>query len=357
MHTNLFELLFLLGNLGWNGGILQMYARTRFIHRVYCLVRHKTVTDVAGCQFDTSLQCIVGVSHVVMIFVATLHVLQNLQCLLVGCRFYHHLLETALQGSVLFDGVAVFVQCRGSDTLYGSACQCRFQNVCGIHCTSSRTCTNHGVYLVDKYNDIRILLQFFDEHLHALFKLSAILRTSYHTCHIERYQTLVEEHRRAVVCGNHLCQSFDDGTLSNAGFTNQNRVVFLAASKDFDDALDLVLTAHTGVKGSLQCQLCQVGTEIIQYGGLRFRLLGLSGRRAFSSGRTAGRATVGGSVLLLFVVLLGQSDAVFHAEHVQRVVIIHVVHFQNLFRTIVCCVVQDSQQHVLHIYECRTLQS
>ena len=247
VHTNLFEFLFLLGNLGWNGGILQMYARTRFIHRVYCLVRHETVTDVTGCQFDTSLQCIVGVCHVVMIFVATLHILQDLQRLLIGGGFYHHLLETALQGSVLFDGVAVFVQRRGSDTLYGSASQCRLQDVCGIHCTSSRTRTNHGVYLVDKYNDIRILLQFFDEHLHALFKLSAILRTSYHTRHVERHQTLVEEHRRTVVCGNHLCQSFDDGTLSNARLTNEYRVVFLAATKDFDDALDLVLTSHAGV--------------------------------------------------------------------------------------------------------------
>ena len=228
-----------------------MYARTCFVHRVYRLVWHETVADVAGCQFDTCFQCIVGICHVVMILVATLHILQNLQRLLIGCGFHHHLLETALQCSVLLDGVAVFVQRRGSDTLYGSARQCRLQDVCGIHRTSCRTRTNHGVYLVDEYNDIRILLQFFDEHLHALLKLSTILRAGYHTSHIQCHQTLVEEHRRTVVCGNHLCQSFDNGTLSHARLTNEYRVVFLAATKDFDDALDLILTAHAGIQGSL----------------------------------------------------------------------------------------------------------
>ena len=130
-----------------------------------------------------------------VIFIASTHILQNLQRLFIRGWLHLNLLETALKGTVLLDGVTVFVEGSGTDALYSTSCQRRFQDVGGIHRTSSRTGSNHRVYLVDEDDDFRILFQLLDKHLHALLKLSAILRTSYDSRHIERHQPFVEEHR------------------------------------------------------------------------------------------------------------------------------------------------------------------
>ena len=68
-----------------------------------------------------------------MLLVAILDVLQNLQGLLRRGGFYDHLLETAVEGTIPFDGVAELVERCGTDALYGAACQCRLHDVGGIH--------------------------------------------------------------------------------------------------------------------------------------------------------------------------------------------------------------------------------
>ena len=130
---HLVNLQFHLSNLRRNLCISQMYTRTYFVHCVDSLVGHEAVVDIAGCQFDTGSQSIVSIGDVVMIFVAVLDVVQNLQRLLVASRLYKHFLETALQGSILLDGVAVFVERRSTDALHGSACQRGLHDVGGIH--------------------------------------------------------------------------------------------------------------------------------------------------------------------------------------------------------------------------------
>ena len=120
-----------------------------------------------------------AISASVMMLIAVLDVPQNLQCLLVGRRLHLYLLETTLQRTVLLDGVTVFVKCRGSDTLNGASCQCRFHNVGSIHRTGSRTGTDDGVDLVDEHDHIGICLQFLHQGFQTFLKLSTILRTGH----------------------------------------------------------------------------------------------------------------------------------------------------------------------------------
>ena len=127
------NLLFLLGDFGRNIRILQMYARAYLVQSINRLVGHEAVVDISCCQFDTCLQRIVGVAHVVMILVTVAQVVQNLERLFVGRGFYLNFLETALQGSVFLNRIAVFVQRGGTDTLYRSSGQCGFQNVGCVH--------------------------------------------------------------------------------------------------------------------------------------------------------------------------------------------------------------------------------
>ena len=125
--------MFLLCDFGRNIRILQMYARTYLVQSINGLVGHEAVVDIACCQFDTCLQRIVGVAHVVMILVTVAQVVQNLERLFVGRGFYLNFLETALQGSVFLNRIAVFVQRGGTDALYRSSGQCGFQNVGCVH--------------------------------------------------------------------------------------------------------------------------------------------------------------------------------------------------------------------------------
>ena len=210
------------------------------------------------------------------------------------------------------------------------------------------------MYLVDEDDNVGILFQLLDKHLHAFLKLSAILCTGYDTRHVECHQAFVEEHRGTVVGGNHLCQTFDDGTLAHTGFANEDGVVLLATSQNLDDALYLVFTTYTRVELILGSQCRQVRAEGVEHRGLRLGLLALLG--SGSNGRTVGRLARGTviagalGVLVFLVVFFRQSYAVLHAEQGQRILVIHVIHFQYLFGTIVSGIVQDGQQHVLFLH-------
>ena len=196
-----------------------MNLRAHFVHRVDGFVGHEAVVDIAVCQFDTGRQRVVCITDVVVVFVAVFDVVQNLQRLLVGGRLHLHLLEATLQCAVFLDRVAVFVECRCTDTLHRSACQCGFHDVGSIHRTGCRAGADDGVNLVDEDNDVLILLQLLHELLQALFKLSAILRTCHNGSHVERIDLLAEEHGRRVVLGYHLGEPLDNSTLADAGFT------------------------------------------------------------------------------------------------------------------------------------------
>ena len=283
-----------------------------------------------------------------MVLVTVLDVVKYLQGLLVGGRFYLHLLEATLQRTVLLNGVAVFIERCSSDALHGASGQSGFHDVGGIHCARSRASANNGMYLVDKHDDVLVLLEFLHQLLQALFKLSAILRASHDASHVERIDALAEKHGRRVALGNHLGQSFDDGAFAHAGLSYQYRIVLLAAAKDFDHALYLTLTADTGVEGAVEGSLRQVGAKVIEDGCLR--LFFLSRSRALLVMVLGAFAA---SILVFLLVILGQADTVADAfllrsvESCLYVFVVHVVGCQYLFSAVVNLIVQDGQQQVL----------
>ena len=196
-----------------------MYARAGFIYHVDSLVWEVAVGDIALCQFDTCLESLVCISHTVMLLVMLLDIVQYQQGLFACSRFNDNLLETALQGSVLLNALAILIERGGTDTLDDTSCQGWFQNVGGIHASFAGTGAYHGVNLIYEDDDLRMVLQFLDDILDALFKLSAEFGSCNDGSQVETYQTLVEEHRRCFLVVDELCQSFYDGTLSYARFT------------------------------------------------------------------------------------------------------------------------------------------
>ena len=323
----------------------EVHARPHLVECVNGLVGKDAVRDVTFCQFDTRLDGLLGIRHMVMLLIAFLNVVQDLQRLLVGRGFHEHLLETAFQCPVLLNGVTVFIERGGTDALDDTPCQRRLHDIGRIHRTRSRTRTYERMNLVDKDYDVGIHLYLLEQRPYALLKLSAILRPGHNGSHVERHQAFLEEHGRGLVLGNHLRQSLDDGALSHAGFTDKDGIVLLATTQDLDDTLNLALTPHHGVELAFEGSLGEVDREVVEYRRLRVLLLLLGSRRLLP---TLARCTIVRRFLVVFLKLIGQPYAVgcsvtllLCVHQAVNVFIIHVVKFQYLFGSVAGLVVEN----------------
>ena len=170
-----------------------MHARAHLVKGVDCLVWELALGYISCRQIHTSLKGLFGIMHVVMVLVAFLDIVQNLERLL-GRRWLHHnALESALQGTVLLYRVAILVKRCGSDALYKSACQSWLHYVGRVHRAWRAAGTNNGVNLVYKHYNVWILLKLAQQGLDALLKLSAILCARHNRCHVQTKYALVEE--------------------------------------------------------------------------------------------------------------------------------------------------------------------
>ena len=131
----------------------------------------------------------------VMFLVSVLDIAQDIEGLTLGCWLDKYFLESSFQCSVLLDALSIFVDGRGTDTLYGTPCKGWLHDVGCVHAARRAACSNHGVYLVDEYYYVRILLQFAQQGLDSLLKLSTIFRSCYHGRHVKTYYPLAEKYR------------------------------------------------------------------------------------------------------------------------------------------------------------------
>ena len=124
------------------------------------------------------------------------------------------------------------------------------------------------MYLVNEYDNVRVLLQLMQESLDALFKLTTIFSASNYSGHIKPKNALVEQQRRSATASNKLRKSFSNSTLAYAWFADKNRVVFLSATQNFSDTLYLLVASDDKVKFTLCCCKGKVGGELVKYGCL-----------------------------------------------------------------------------------------
>ena len=64
-----------------------------------------------------------------------------------------------------------------------------------------------------------------------------------------------------IAFGNFLGETFDDRGFANARFAEQHGIVFRAAAKNLDDALDFVFAADDRIHLAFASDLGQVATE------------------------------------------------------------------------------------------------
>ena len=101
---------------------------------------------------------------------------------------------------------------------------------------------------VDEQDDIATRLDFLEHFLQALFEITAIPGAGDHGSEIQRIHLLVFEGFRNIARDDLLGEAFDDGGLTDAGLTDQHRIVLGAAGQHDHDAFDFLGTPDHRVK-------------------------------------------------------------------------------------------------------------
>ena len=143
--------------------------------------------------------------------------------------------------------------------------QRRFQHVPGIHCAVGFTCTDHGVQLIDKQNDVAFLFRQVIKHaFETLFELATVFRTGHQRAHIQRQHAAAFQALRHFTVDNTLRQSFNNGGFTNTRFTNQHRVVFGTALQNLNRTTNFFIAANHRVKLALLGTFGQIDGKFFQ---------------------------------------------------------------------------------------------
>ena len=69
---------------------------------------------------------------------------------------------------------------------------------------------------------------------------------------------------RHVSGGDRLCKAFNDCSLADTGFSDQDRIVFGPAAENLGHSLDFLMSADYGIKLSLFRHFREIAPESVQ---------------------------------------------------------------------------------------------
>ena len=225
-----------------------------------------TPGDVAIGKLCRCNQSTVRNGDLVVCFVLRCNTAQNCDGIFNRRLTNEHLLETAFKSGVLFDVLAVLIQGCCADHAELATGQHGLEHVARIHCSfRATTGTNDRVKFVDKGDDLAV--RSFDlaqNSLEAFLEFTAILRARNHPGQIKSDQLLVLQRFGDVACDDSLGEAFDDGGLTDAGLTDQNRVVLGSAGQHLDHAANFAIATNHRIEFSLARYLGQVASVLLQ---------------------------------------------------------------------------------------------
>ena len=192
-----------------------------------------------------------------------------------------HLLETTLKGGVLFDVLTVLIQRRCADHTELATSQHGLEHIARVHCAfRAATGTDDRVKFVDEGDDLAVgTFDFAQNSLEAFFEFTAILRTRNHPGQIKSNELLVLQRFGDVASDDSLSEAFDDGGLTDAGLTDQNRVVLGSTRQHLNHATNFAIATNHRVQLALTCDLSQVASVLLE---------GLEGTFGVSAGNGIG---------------------------------------------------------------------
>ena len=185
----------------------------------------------------------------------------------------HYWLESALERCILLDVLSILVQSGGTNSMEFTTGKHRLQHIAGIHRALSCTCTNNGVELIDKQNDLAIgRCDLGQNGLESFLELAAELGSGDERAEIQRDDALVLQILGHISADNSLGESFGDCGLTNTRFTNENRIVLGAATQYLNDATDFFIPANDRVEFAKAGNFGEITAILLQCLVFAFRI-------------------------------------------------------------------------------------
>ena len=155
------------------------------------------------------------------------------------------------------------------------SCQHRFQQLSCIHCTVRLTGADDRVQLIDKQNDLSIrILDIVKNGFQTLLELATILCTGNQCAHIECKKLLIFESLRDITLDDSLRKAFDNGRLTNTGFTDQYRVILGLTGKNSNHITDLLISSDDRIQLLLSCPFHHIVSVFLKCIISSFRIIG-----------------------------------------------------------------------------------
>ena len=224
----------------------------RLVDEVDGLVREEPVRDVPVAQLRRRHDGAVGDAHAVVHLVFLLDAAQDRDGVLYARLFDEHHLEAAFERLVLLEVLAILVEGGRADGAELAASEGRLEDVGCIHRALGRARADERVDLVDEQDDLAIGFgDLFHDGLEAVLELTPVLGAGDERAHVERVDALVLEALGHVALHDADGDALGDGGLTDAGLTDEHRVVLRPAREDLkhppnlfvapDDRVDLAL--------------------------------------------------------------------------------------------------------------------
>ena len=98
--------------------------------------------------------------------------------------------------------------------------------------------------LIDEHENLTLgLTDLIEDGLQSFLELTTVLRTGDEGPHVEGEDLLILQALRYLALRDTLCETLDDGGLTDTRLTDQHRVVLALTAEDTDDIPDLIITA------------------------------------------------------------------------------------------------------------------
>ena len=230
---------------------IHLHAQTgrRLVHQIDGFVGQEAVGDVARGELHGRDDGVVLDADLVVILILLFQSAEDGDCVCLVRLVHHDGLETPLQGFVFLEILLILVECRGADGPQFAACQSRLEDVGRVHCAVALACAHKRVDLVDKEDNLPVGLGHLVHHrLESLFELAFVFGTGDERAHVEREDLFALQVLGHVAAHDTVRQPFSDGRLTDARFTDQDRVVLCPPTQDLEHASDLLIASDHGIK-------------------------------------------------------------------------------------------------------------
>jgi hypothetical protein len=246
---------------------VDLHPQTRggFVDEVDRLVGQEAIRDVAVGEHRGRHERGVANPDPVMRFVALLQAAEDRDRVGDRRRADQHRLEPALQGCVLLDVLAIFVERGRADRAQLAAREKRLQHVRRVDRALGSPRSHDRVELVDEEDDLPLrVLDLLEHRLQPLLELAAVLGAGEQGADVERPNPLSLQPLGHVPVDDPLREALDDGGLADSRLADEDRVVLRAPREHLDHAADLLVPADHRVEPPRLGERGQVASELLE---------------------------------------------------------------------------------------------